>query len=176
MTEEQKKKYPLSYRFQIDKIGGDKVDIKKPGDEPDFKLNEKLKFEVYKGMPSNLPVEAKALFIYFRICKILNYDEKFIYSKNFNGNKDYGTELNKEKLESIEPGSPIICSDFCRIYKKFLDELGPEIECVTFSYGKTNVSHWSVGFFTDKFSLEMDPIDIQEPYGYSDLAGIKNGM
>lgn len=176
MTEEQKLKYPRSYRFDVDTIGNERVNIKKDGDEPDFVLNEKLRLEVYRGMPSNLPVEAKALFIYYRICKILNYDEKFIYSSKFNGSRDYGTEFNKEKLESIEPGSSIICSDFCRIYKKFLDELGPEIECVAFSYGDSGTSHWSVGFFTDKFSLEMDPIDVNDETGYSDLVGIKTGM
>ena len=91
MTEEQKMKYPRSYRFDVDRIGNDRIDIKKSGSEPEFKLSENLRTEVYKGMPSDLPVEGQALFIYFRLCKILKYDEKFIYSSKFNGNKDYGT-------------------------------------------------------------------------------------
>ncbi|MBR2744429.1 MAG: hypothetical protein IKE01_03935 [Clostridia bacterium] len=175
MTEEQKKKYPRSYRFDVETVGGDRVFFKS-GDDLNFEINDKLRTEVYKGMPLNLSVEEKALFIYFRICKLLKYDENFIYSNKLNKNQDYGTDFDKKKIEEIEPGSSIICSDFCRIYKKFLDELGPDLECVAFSYGKSNTSHWSVGFFTDRVSLEMDPIDIQDATGYSDLMGIKNGM
>ena len=56
-------------------------------------------------MPDNLPPEHKAMFIYFRLCKTLRYDEGYMYSFK-PGAEDiekYSPDFSRERIEAIKP-------------------------------------------------------------------------
>ena len=85
--------------------------------------------EVYDGMPDNLSVEQKAIFIYFRLCYLLNYDERYIYRDKL-PNSNYTFKFSKERVESIVAGSNVTCFDFCRLCRAFINELKEEDETI----------------------------------------------
>lgn len=100
-AEEQMKSYPIV-------IGRE--------DEPDWKINDELKEYVYRDMPEGLTSEEKAIWIYMKLCKTLNYDD----SRHF-GNMS--NKINISLLESIRPNSKLICFDFARVYAKLVNSI-----------------------------------------------------
>lgn len=100
-AEEQMKSYPIV-------IGRE--------DEPDWKINDELKEYVYRDMPEGLTPEEKAIWIYMKLCKTLNYDD----SRHF-GNMS--NKINISLLESIRPNSKLICFDFARVYAKLVNSI-----------------------------------------------------
>lgn len=100
-AEEQMKSYPIV-------IGRE--------DEPDWKINDELKEYVYRDMPEGLTSEEKAIWIYMKLCKTLNYDDS-----RYLGN--VSNKINISLLESIRPNSKLICFDFARVYAKLVNSI-----------------------------------------------------
>ena len=99
------------------------------GYEKHFSINPTLHGEVYDGMPDNLSVEQKALFIYFRLCYLLNYDDDYLY-RDVLRHTDYTFKFSRERVESIVAGSNVTCFDFCRLCRAFINELKEEDETI----------------------------------------------
>lgn len=128
------------------------------GDEPTWKINPKLYKEVYSNMPENLSLEEQAMHIYCSLCKNFSYDEGYLYRDKIT-KVNYSETFSKEHLESLVPGDKITCYDFARIFNNFINELDGDIEAVIISEG-ANEGHFYSGFYTDKVSAELEPVNI----------------
>ena len=113
---------------------------------------------VYKDMPQDLSLEEKALYIYTKLCKELEYNEEYLYRDKGISSK-FESDFSQEDLENIKPGTKITCFDFSRIFSKLINELDGDIEAVMISQG-TNRGHFLTGFYTDKVSVRLEAINI----------------
>lgn len=146
-------------------------------DEPDWNVNKDLREAVYKDMPQDLSLEEKALYIYTKLCKELEFDEEYLY-RNKGISSQFKSDFSKEKLESIKPGSKITCFDFSRIFSKLVNEIDGDIEAVIISQGE-NRGHFLTGFYTDNVSVRLEAVNIDlngrdDPT--NDLMKAKNGI
>ncbi len=123
-------------------------------EEPYFEISSELRKKIFEEMPNELTVEEKAIYMYYKLCKELNYDQGYFYRAKMDENK-YTPNFNRERLEKIKPGSKVICFDFVRICVKLINEIGDEIEAVIIKQG-TNQGHFSIGFYTDQCSTELE--------------------
>ena len=121
-------------------------------------------------MPENLSVEEKAIYIYCKLCKTLVYDQGYLYNDKLN--EIYKPDFSKQRVESVKPGSKVVCWDFSRIYAKFINDLNDKIAAVTVQVG----GHWLTGFYTDKISIGLEGIDYNEMDKTNDLTKLKNGV
>lgn len=128
-------------------------------------------------MPNNLPPEHKAMFIYFRLCKTLRYDEGYMYSGRFGAEdvEKYTPEFSKERVESIEPGDSVTCYDFARIYCKFIRELNIKGLTPIYKLHGANRGHASMGFQTRNAAVNLEPILIDEMKRTNDLINTRVG-
>lgn len=127
-------------------------------DEPNWNVNKELRDAVYKDMPQDLSLEEKALYIYTKLCKELEYNEEYLYRDKGISSK-FESDFSQEDLENIKPGTKITCFDFSRIFSKLINELDGDIEAVMISQG-TNRGHFLTGFYTDKVSVRLEAINI----------------
>ena len=127
-------------------------------DETEWTINPKLYEAIYSKMPQNLSLEEKAMYIYCTLCKKFLYDEGYMYRDKL-GNENYESSFSKEHLEKLVPGDKITCYDFARIFSKLVNEIDGDIEAVIISEG-ANQGHFYSGFYTDKVSVELEPINI----------------
>lgn len=87
-------------------------------DEQNWHVNEELERYIYEDIPDNLKDEEKAIWIYIKLCKALMYDDTYFY-----GEKGKRKDIDIEFLESIKPGSEVLCYDFARIYAKLINSI-----------------------------------------------------
>lgn len=147
------------------------------GDEPEWNISQELYDDIYKDMPDELSLEEKALYIYTKLCSVLEYDEEYVYRGKGISPK-FESDFSKEHLERIVPGTKITCYDFSRIYAKMVNEIDGDIEAVIITEG-ANQGHFSTGFYTDKISARLEAINInlngrKDPT--NDLMKAKNGI
>lgn len=141
-------------------------------EEPKFEINDELSSAIFSDMPEEIStVEDKAFYIYAKLCKLLEYDSEYAYWGRIHEG-EYPSEFSKEKIESIVPGSKVICQDFCRIYTKLINELGDDIDAVILKRTEKKGGHWLVGVHTSKVSMEMDSTDMSDNKNF-DLANVK---
>lgn len=163
------------YEFKEMAIWDDATDeVIRKGDEPDWQINEELYKCIYDTMPTNLTIEEEAMYIYCKLCKVLKYDQGYYYRNKTKDNKKYSSKFDKENLERIKPESKITCYDFTRIFVKFINGIDGDIEAVIISRG-INKGHFLTGFYTDKISLMLEPIN-GRTLVTNDLAKAKNGI
>lgn len=127
-------------------------------DEPNWNVNKELRDAVYKDMPQDLSLEEKALYIYTKLCRELEYNEEYLYRDKGISSK-FESDFSQEDLENIKPGTKITCFDFSRIFSKLINGLDGDIEAVMISQG-TNRGHFLTGFYTDKVSVRLEAINI----------------
>ena len=152
-------------------------DVIRKGEEPAWEINPKLYDAIYKDMPEDLSLEEKALYLYTKLCSILEYNEEYLYKDKGLSSK-FESTFSKESLESLIPGVKITCYDFCRIFSKLINEMEGDIEAVIISAG-LNKGHFSTGFFTDKISVRLEAININQQGQKdptNDLMKAKNGI
>ena len=152
-------------------------EVFRDGDEPEWDISPQLYDAIYKDMPEGLSVEEQALYIYTKLCSVLEYDEEYLYRGKGISSK-FESDFSKEHLESILPGSKITCFDFSRIFAKMVNEIEGDIEAVVISEG-ANRGHFLTGFYTDKVSVRLEAINInlngrKDPT--NDLMKAKNGI
>lgn len=163
------------YEFKEIGILGDPTDeVIHKGQEPEWKINEELYKCVYDKMPKGLTIEEKAMYIYCMLCKVLKYDQGYYYRNRTKDNMKYNSKFDKERMEGIKPRSKITCYDFARIFAKFINSMDGDIEAVIISKG-INKGHFLTGFYTDKVSLMLEPINGRS-LATNDLAKTKNGI
>ena len=155
----------INHRFKI---------IRK-NDEPDFTINKDLRDYVYADMPENLTLEEKAIYIYLKLCKTFSYNDGYFF-RGYIGDKEFNDSFSRERLESINKDSRIICWDFARLYSKFINELDGNIEAVTIKIIEgDNFNHYFTGFYTDNVSTMLEAIN-KRANGVNDLMKAKNGI
>lgn len=152
-------------------------EVFRDGDEPEWDISPQLYDAIYKDMPKGLSLEEQALYIYTKLCSVLEYDEEYLYRGKGISSK-FESDFSKEHLESILPGSKITCFDFSRIFAKMVNEIEGDIEAVVISEG-ANRGHFLTGFYTDKVSVRLEAINInlngkKDPT--NDLMKAKNGI
>lgn len=140
------------YEFRSS-LGGTVVSRK--ADEPEFTIHPELRAAVYNDMPEDLSLEEKLIFIYGKLCKNLLYDEGFLYRNELN-NVHYEGEFSREVMESIKPGSKVVCTDFSRMFAKFVNEIPEDVEAVLITSGEGRRMHFFAGVYTDKISATFD--------------------
>lgn len=143
-------------------------------EEPDWELNEEIKNAVYEGMPDDLSLEEKAIYIYEKMCKIFKYDENYIYRNKIN-RINYTSTFSASHLQSITPNTKITCFDFSRIYVKLVNELKEDIEAVILSQDE---GHYCAGFSTARCSAKLEAINLiknDEGINSNDLTRAKTG-
>lgn len=125
--------------------------------EPEWELNNDIKMDILDGMPDDLSLEEKALYIYTKMCKMFAYDEGYLYRDKDKGEKiNYTFKFSKEHLEGLTPDSKITCFDFARVYKKMMDGLDEKIDTVIFSQG----GHFYTGFSTEDCQAVLEAINL----------------
>ncbi len=168
----------IDKRYEFKALDGeDDYKVFRKNDEPDWNVNKELREAVYKDMPQDLSLEEKALYIYTKLCKELEYNEEYLY-KDKGISSQFKSDFSKEKLESIKSGTKVTCFDFSRIFSKLVNELDGDIEAVIISQGE-NRGHFLTGFYTDKVSVRLEAINIKlngknDPT--NDLMKAKNGI
>ncbi len=148
-------------------------EIIRKGDEPEWNISDELYNAINEGIPEDLTLEQRAMYIYTKLCKVMKYDQGYFFRDKLKDNR-YEPDFSKEHLESIGTDSTITCFDFSRIYAKLINELDGDIEAVVITHG-INEGHFSTGFYTDKVSLFLEPINNVSD-GNNDLMKAKNGM
>ena len=152
-------------------------DIIRKGEEPEWNINSKLSDAIYKDMPEDLSLEEKALYVYTKLCSILEYNEEYLYRDKGVSSK-FESTFSKEDLEGVIPGAKITCYDFSRIFSKLINEMEGDIEAVIISEG-ANQGHFLTGFYTDKISVRLEAINIDQQGRKdptNDLMKAKNGI
>lgn len=165
----------IDKRYEFWALEPDEFGTIRKGNEPDWNISKELREAVYKDMPDDLSLEEKALYIYAKLCKELEYDEEYLY-KGKGITSKFKNNFSQEHLESIKPRSKITCFDFSRTFEKFVNELDGDIEAVTI-YEGINRGHFLSGFYTDKASVRLEAINIngaKDPT--NDLMKAKNGI
>lgn len=145
-------------------------EIIRKNEEPEWKINPELYREVYKDKPDDLSLEEEAIYIYGKLCKLFSYDEGYFYRGKTKDGK-YEPDFSREHLESIAPGAKITCWDFARIFSKFINDMDGNIEAVIISQGAKQ-GHFLCGFYTDRVSVMLEPINGTN----NDLMRAKNGI
>lgn len=140
----------------------------------DFDINPQLRREVYEDMPSNLTIEEKAIYIYAKLCSVLEYDQGVIEIEGKPILKSEKSRFDKSALESITPNSKIICYDFARICARFLSELDG-VTADILSQGMIE-GHYLTGFYTDKVSARLEAINVSGETSLNDLARAHNKL
>lgn len=145
---------------------------------PEWEINPALYQAVYDRMPENLSAEEKAMFVYFRLCYLLKYDEGYMYSNRIGPQerKKYDYDFCKERIEGIKPTSLVTCFDLSRIFCKFLLDFKSDEIVPFYKLHGINRGHASMGFYTDSCCVELDPILITENKQTNDLLNLKMGV
>ncbi len=120
-----------------------------------IKVNEELRKEVYHNLPNDLDILEKAIYIYYKLCKMLFYDDEFAANDKGASSKEHE---NYEHISTITPeNNRVVCYEFNAIYAKFLEELGLNFE--TRQYKEEGFGgHASLIFRFQKYLIKADSV------------------
>lgn len=149
--------------------------ILRNGSEPNWTIKPEVYKELYYNIPENLSPEDQVIWIYSKMCQMFLYDEGYFYRDRINDGK-YESDFSKEHLESLVPGAKITCFDFVRMFFKLVNEIEGDIEAVIIAEGINFGHHFRSGFYTDRVSAELDPVNLQAKHITNDMTNAKNGM
>lgn len=152
----------------------DKIIRKDDNSELPWTIHPDLLKAVYEDSLVGYSLEEQALHFYGKLCQMFSYDEGYFYNDKFKAEMRYSSTFSKERLESIVPGFQITCWDFARIFSKLVNQLDGNIEAVMISRG-IDGGHFLSGFYTDKVSLMLEPINKQKD-GLNDFMKVKTGL
>lgn len=132
-------------------------------------INPELKEALTKDIPTNYNPLEKAIYIYFKMCDILSYDEEF-----FATNEKGKTALKHADINHISTITPennlVVCYEFNAIYAKMLEELNINYEIISSIIGTYGRGHAYLEFRYDKFLIRADAV---APFFKSDIFYIK---
>ncbi|MCM1370831.1 MAG: hypothetical protein NC181_02945 [Clostridium sp.] len=122
-------------------------------------ISDSLEHEILDDMPNNLTLLEKSIYVYIKMCKILNYDGEY-YATN-----QEGIVVEKHKnidyIQTITPtNNEIVCFEFNLIYSKILNSLGINFKSnyknmVEEEYGD---SHANLEYRVDKYLVIADAV------------------
>lgn len=117
-----------------------------------FEINADIKNFILKDMPSNLTKLEKAIYIYSKLCKILDYDMDYY---NDNANKKFIAE---ESISDVDlSNNNVVCYTFSYIYSGLLREIGiDQIKDAKINKGEFVNKHASVEFVVDNIVIMAD--------------------
>lgn len=117
-----------------------------------FEINADIKNFVLKDMPSDLTKLEKAIYIYSKLCKILDYDMEYY---NDNANKKFVAE---ESISDVDlSNNNVVCYTFSYIYSGLLREIGiDQIKEAKINKGEFVNKHASVEFVVDNIVIMAD--------------------
>lgn len=117
-----------------------------------FEINTDIKNFILKDMPSDLTKLEKAIYIYSKLCKILDYDMEYY---NDNANKRFIAE---ESISDVDlSNNNVVCYTFSYIYSGLLREIGiDQIKEAKINKGEFVNKHASVEFVVDNIVIMAD--------------------
>lgn len=117
-----------------------------------FEINTDIKNFILKDMPSDLTKLEKAIYIYSKLCKILDYDMEYY---NDNANKKFIAE---ESISDVDlSNNNVVCYTFSYIYSGLLREIGiDQIKEAKINKGEFVNKHASVEFIVDNIVIMAD--------------------
>lgn len=117
-----------------------------------FEINADIKNFILKDMPSDLTKLEKAIYIYSKLCKILDYDMEYY---NDNANKKFIAE---ESISDVDlSNNNVVCYTFSYIYSGLLREIGiDQIKEAKINKGEFVNKHASVEFIVDNIVIMAD--------------------
>lgn len=117
-----------------------------------FEINADIKNFILKDMPSDLTKLEKAIYIYSKLCKILDYDMDYY---NDNANKKFIAE---ESISDVDlSNNNVVCYTFSYIYSGLLREIGiDQIKEAKINKGEFVNKHASVEFVVDNIVIMAD--------------------
>lgn len=117
-----------------------------------FEINADIKNFILKDMPSDLTKLEKAIYIYSKLCKILDYDMEYY---NDNANKKFIAE---ESISDVDlSNNNVVCYTFSYIYSGLLREIGiDQIKEAKINKGEFVNKHASVEFVVDNIVIMAD--------------------
>ena len=117
-----------------------------------FEINTDIKNFILKDMPSDLTKLEKAIYIYSKLCKILDYDMEYY---NDNANKKFIAE---ESISDVDlSNNNVVCYTFSYIYSGLLREIGiDQIKEAKINKGEFVNKHASVEFVVDNIVIMAD--------------------
>ncbi len=117
-----------------------------------FEINADIKNFILKDMPSDLTKLEKAIYIYSKLCKILDYDMEYY---NDNANKRFIAE---ESISDVDlSNNNVVCYTFSYIYSGLLREIGiDQIKEAKINKGEFVNKHASVEFIVDNIVIMAD--------------------
>ena len=117
-----------------------------------FEINADIKNFVLKDMPSDLTKLEKAIYIYSKLCKILDYDMEYY---NDNANKKFIVEKSISDVDLSN--NNVVCYTFSYIYSGLLREIGiDQIKEAKINKGEFVNKHASVEFVVDNIVIMAD--------------------
>lgn len=140
-------------------------------DEKDFAVNPRLLEQLALDTCPETTPEGKALWLYLRLCQVLKYDEGNFYRDYRYNPNDYPYDSLKV-AGSITAETPVTCFNFSRIAVKLLNQI-KGVHALMIAVG-TNSGHFRFGYYTDKVSVDAEPITPQNHY--NDIARVKLGI
>lgn len=117
-----------------------------------FEINDDIKNFVLKDMPSDLTELEKSIYIYSKLCKILDYDLEYY---NDNKNQKFIAEENISDVDLSN--NNVVCYTFSYIYSGLLKEIGiNKIKEATINKGKFANEHAGVEYIVDDIVIMAD--------------------
>lgn len=117
-----------------------------------FEINTDIKNFILKDMPSDLTKLEKAIYIYSKLCKILDYDMEYY---NDNANKKFIVEKSISDVDLSN--NNVVCYTFSYIYSGLLREIGiDQIKEAKINKGEFVNKHASVEFIVDNIVIMAD--------------------
>ena len=139
-------------------------------DQKDFTINPQLLTALaLPSCPETTP-EGQALWVYTKMCNLLNYDESYFYGSKDNPNNSPLKSF--DVVEQVVPGTFVTCYNFSRLAVKLLNQIAG-VNATIIAEG-TAMGHFRLGFYTDRVSVDLEPINTLD--GYNDLARVKLGV
>lgn len=140
-------------------------------DDKNFTVNPRLIQQLHvETCPETTP-EGRALWLYFRLCQLLKYDEGYYYN-------DYRKHPNDDPFASfnivgdVTAETPVTCFNFARIAVKLLNKI-QGVHALMIAVGDNN-GHFRFGYYTDKVSVDAEPST--QTNHFNDMARVKLGI
>ena len=127
-----------------------------------MKLNQNFENQIISNIPANLNKLEQGLYVYAKLCAVLNYDSHFFASDQKGPAAE--THKNIEYVESVDiENNEVVCYDFNLICIRMLEKIG--IDAV-FKYGANFSDAEKIyGKHSDIYMLVPPLDDVEMPYG-----------
>lgn len=160
------RKYEYIDYESLEKLGESKNDITSK-----VNINSALKEAVLESLPEHFSALEKALYIYFKLCEILTYDEEYYAAK-----EDKRVKYKHESIKNVVNISPLknsaVCYEINAIFAKFLKDLGLNVHIKRGEQVFYGDGHENLEFSCDEYYVRADTVT---SIFKGDLSNVKMG-